>query len=36
MKVKVAEIESVIEELEREPEINVDEAVVGSNVVYNQ
>lgn len=36
MRVKTAEIESVLEQLEQQPEIDVDEAVVGANVVYDQ
>ena len=34
MCVKTAEIESVLEQLEQQPE--VDEAVVGANVVFDQ
>jgi ESCRT-I complex subunit TSG101 len=33
---KTAEIQSVIEQLEQQEDVNVDEAVTGSNVVYNQ
>ena len=36
MRLKTAEIESVVEQLEQQPEVDVDEAVVGANVVYNQ
>ena len=33
---KTAEIESVLEQLEQQPEVDVDEAVVGANVVFDQ
>ena len=36
MRVKTAEIESVLEQLEQQPEVDVDEAVVGANVVFDQ
>jgi ESCRT-I complex subunit TSG101 len=36
LKMKTAEIQSVIEQLEQQEDVNVDEAVTGSNVVYNQ
>ena len=36
MRVKTAEIESVVEQLEQQPEVDVDEAVVGANVVFDQ
>ena len=36
MRVKTAEIESVLEQLEHQPEVDVDEAVVGANVVFDQ
>ena len=36
MRVKTAEIESVVEQLEQQPEVDVDEAVVGVNVVFDQ
>ena len=35
MRVKTAEIESVVEQLEQ-PEVDVDEAVVEANVVFDQ
>ena len=36
MRVKTAEIESVVEQLEQQPEVDVDEAGVGANVVFDQ
>ena len=36
MRMKTAEIESVLEQLEQQPEVDVDEAVVGANVVFDQ
>ena len=36
MHVKTAEIESVLEQLEQQPEVDVDEAAVGANVVLDQ
>ena len=35
MRVKTAKIESVVEQLEQ-PEVDMDEAVVGANVVFDQ
>ena len=36
LKMRTVEIQSVIEQLEQQDDINVDEAVTGSNAVYNQ
>ena len=36
MRVKTVEIESVVEQLKQQPEVDVDEAVVGANVVFDQ
>ena len=36
MRVKTAKIKSVLEQLEQQPEVDVDEAVVGANVVFDQ
>jgi len=36
MRMKTAEMDSVLEQLEQQPEVDVDEAVVGANVVFDQ
>ena len=36
MHMMTAKIESVLEQLEQQPEVDVDKAVVGANVVFDQ